>query len=114
MTIHVIGGGLAGSEATWQLVQRGIPVTLHEMRPKKESPAHKTEYFGELVCRNSLRANNIENAVGLFISTLPVYTNLSKFNSLKDLLKARRSKNKCCLQKWQYLGCFVCVFVVCL
>ena len=65
MTIHVIGGGLAGSEATWQLVQRNIPVTLHEMRPGKESPAHKTEYFGELVCSNSLRANNIENAVGL-------------------------------------------------
>ena len=65
MTIHVIGGGLAGTEATWQLVSRGVPVTLHEMRPLKESPAHKTEYFGELVCSNSLRANNIENAVGL-------------------------------------------------
>lgn len=65
MTIHVIGGGLAGTEATWQLISRGIPVTLHEMRPGKESPAHKTEFFGELVCSNSLRANNIENAVGL-------------------------------------------------
>ena len=65
MNIHVIGGGLAGSEATWQLVKRGLPVILHEMRPAKSTPAHKTEYFGELVCSNSLRANNIENAVGL-------------------------------------------------
>ena len=65
MKVHVIGGGLAGSEATWQLVSRGIPVILHEMRPGKNTPAHKTEYFGELVCSNSLRANNIENAVGL-------------------------------------------------
>ncbi len=65
MNIHVIGGGLAGSEATWQLVKRGLPVILHEMRPGKTTPAHKTEYFGELVCSNSLRANNRENAVGL-------------------------------------------------
>jgi methylenetetrahydrofolate--tRNA-(uracil-5-)-methyltransferase len=65
MNIHVIGGGLAGSEATWQLVKRGLPVILHEMRPGKSTPAHKTGNFGELVCSNSLRANNIENAVGL-------------------------------------------------
>ena len=65
MTVHVIGAGLAGCEATWQLVNRNIPVILHEMRPKKSSAAHKTAYFGELVCSNSLRANNIENAVGL-------------------------------------------------
>lgn len=65
MTIHVIGAGLAGCEAVWQLVSRGVPVTLHEMRPLKRSSAHKTDFFGELVCSNSLRANNIENAVGL-------------------------------------------------
>ena len=63
--VHVIGAGLAGSEATWQIVKRGIPVILHEMRPGKSSPAHKTEYFAELVCSNSFRAGNVENAVGL-------------------------------------------------
>ena len=65
LPVHVIGAGLAGSEATWQLVRRGIPVLLHEMRPGKSSPAHKTEYFAELVCSNSFRAGNVENAVGL-------------------------------------------------
>ena len=63
--VNIIGAGLAGSEAAWQLAQRGIPVRLYEMRPKKYSPAHHTDAFGELVCSNSLRANNIENAVGL-------------------------------------------------
>ena len=63
--VHVIGAGLAGSEATWQLVRRGIPVILHEMRPGKSSPAHKTEFFAELVCSNSLRAAARENAIGL-------------------------------------------------
>lgn len=63
--IHVIGGGLAGCEAAWQIARYGIPVILHEMRPTKSDEAHKTAYFAELVCSNSLRANNIENAVGL-------------------------------------------------
>lgn len=63
--IHVIGGGLAGCEAAWQIVRYGIPVILHEMRPTKSDEAHKTAYFAELVCSNSLRANDIENAVGL-------------------------------------------------
>lgn len=63
--IHVIGGGLAGCEAAWQIVRYDIPVILHEMRPTKSDEAHKTAYFAELVCSNSLRANNIENAVGL-------------------------------------------------
>ena len=63
--IHVIGGGLAGCEAAWQITKQGIPVILHEMRPVKSDEAHKTDYFAELVCSNSLRAGNIENAVGL-------------------------------------------------
>lgn len=63
--IHVIGAGLAGCEAVNQLTKRGIPVILHEMRPVKRDAAHKTDYFAELVCSNSLRAGNIENAVGL-------------------------------------------------
>ena len=63
--VIVIGAGLAGSEAAWQLARRGIPVELQEMKPQKKTPAHHTEYFGELVCSNSLRSNQLENAVGL-------------------------------------------------
>ena len=63
--VIVIGAGLAGSEAAWQLARRGIPVELREMKPAKMSPAHHTEYFGELVCSNSLRSDQLENAVGL-------------------------------------------------
>lgn len=63
--VHVIGAGLAGCEAVTQLTRHGISVILHEMRPVKSDGAHKTAYFAELVCSNSLRAANIENAVGL-------------------------------------------------
>ena len=64
--IHVIGGGLAGSEATWQIVRRGIPVVLHEMRPARQTEAHQTDRLAELVCSNSFRSDDKEqNAVGL-------------------------------------------------
>ncbi|MCL6588553.1 MAG: methylenetetrahydrofolate--tRNA-(uracil(54)-C(5))-methyltransferase (FADH(2)-oxidizing) TrmFO [Firmicutes bacterium] len=63
--VTVIGAGLAGSEATWQLIKRGIPVTLIEMRPGKMTPAHQTGDFAELVCSNSFRGASLENAVGL-------------------------------------------------
>ncbi len=63
--VHVIGAGLAGSEAAWQLAKRDIPVILHEMRPVKSTPAHTSEGFAELVCSNSLRSNSITNGVGL-------------------------------------------------
>ena len=63
--VTVIGAGLAGSECAWQLAQRGIPVILREMKPEKKTPAHTTEYFAELCCSNSLRSNQLENAVGL-------------------------------------------------
>ncbi len=65
MKVKVIGAGLAGSEAAWQLAQRGIQVELYEMRPLKKSPAHHTDDFAELVCSNSLRGDRLENAVGL-------------------------------------------------
>ncbi|MBQ2926305.1 MAG: methylenetetrahydrofolate--tRNA-(uracil(54)-C(5))-methyltransferase (FADH(2)-oxidizing) TrmFO, partial [Ruminiclostridium sp.] len=65
MKVKVIGAGLAGSEAAWQLAQRGIEVELYEMRPVKKSPAHHTGDFAELVCSNSLRGDRLENAVGL-------------------------------------------------
>ncbi|MGG3889054.1 FADH(2)-oxidizing methylenetetrahydrofolate--tRNA-(uracil(54)-C(5))-methyltransferase TrmFO [Metabacillus fastidiosus] len=63
--VNVIGAGLAGSEAAWQLAKRGIQVRLYEMRPVKQTPAHHTDKFAELVCSNSLRANTLTNAVGV-------------------------------------------------
>src|SRR5690242_6855850 len=64
--VHIVGGGLAGSEASWQLAQAGIPVVLHEMRPLRGTPAHKTGGYAELVCSNSFRSDDAEhNAVGL-------------------------------------------------
>src|ERR1051326_7094022 len=64
--VHVIGGGLAGSEAAWQLAQAGVAVVLHEMRPERGTPAHKTDGFAELVCSNSFRSDDKQhNAVGL-------------------------------------------------
>ncbi|MBM7692276.1 methylenetetrahydrofolate--tRNA-(uracil-5-)-methyltransferase [Peribacillus deserti] len=65
MAVNVIGAGLAGSEAAWQLAKRGIKVHLYEMRPVKQTPAHHTDKFAELVCSNSLRANTLTNAVGV-------------------------------------------------
>ena len=65
MNVTVIGAGLAGSEAAWQLAQRGFRVTLREMKPEKMSPAHHSSAFAELVCSNSLRGAGLENAVGL-------------------------------------------------
>ena len=65
MQVTVIGAGLAGSEAAWQLAERGISVTLREMKPRKMTPAHKSADFAELVCSNSLRGAGLENAVGL-------------------------------------------------
>ncbi len=64
-TVKVIGAGLAGSEAAWQLAQRGVQVQLYEMKPHKKTPAHHSDTFAELVCSNSLRGDKLENAVGL-------------------------------------------------
>ena len=65
-SVHVIGGGLAGSEAAWQLTRRGIPVVLHEMRPVRGTDAHETDRLAELVCSNSFRSDDaMGNAVGL-------------------------------------------------
>ena len=64
--IHIIGGGLAGSEAAWQIATRGVPVVLHEMRPVRTTAAHKTDALAELVCSNSFRSDDKDhNAVGL-------------------------------------------------
>jgi methylenetetrahydrofolate--tRNA-(uracil-5-)-methyltransferase len=63
--IHVIGGGLAGCEAAWQAASRGVPVTIHEMRPGRPTPVHHTDRLAELVCSNSFRGDKLDNAVGL-------------------------------------------------
>ena len=63
--VRIIGGGLAGSEAAWQVASRGVPVVLHEMRPVRPTLVHKTDRLAELVCSNSFRGDKLDNAVGL-------------------------------------------------
>ncbi|PYO45517.1 MAG: methylenetetrahydrofolate--tRNA-(uracil(54)-C(5))-methyltransferase (FADH(2)-oxidizing) TrmFO, partial [Gemmatimonadetes bacterium] len=63
--VTVVGGGLAGSEAAWQLATRGCEVTLHEMRPVTTTPAHKTDRLAELVCSNTFKSTELTNAHGL-------------------------------------------------
>src|SRR6201995_1199699 len=65
MPITIVGGGLAGCEAAWQVASRGVPVTLHEMRPVRPTLVHKTDKLAELVCSNSFRGDKLDNAVGL-------------------------------------------------
>ncbi|MCH5210290.1 MAG: methylenetetrahydrofolate--tRNA-(uracil(54)-C(5))-methyltransferase (FADH(2)-oxidizing) TrmFO [Oscillospiraceae bacterium] len=76
MKVKVIGAGLAGCEAAWQLSKRNIPVELYEMKPKKFSPAHTSENFAELVCSNSLKADRIENACGLLKEEMRLFGSL--------------------------------------
>src|SRR5204862_4298178 len=63
--VRIIGGGLAGSDAAWQVASRGVPVTLYEMRPVRPTAVHKTDRLAELVCSNSFRGDKLDNAVGL-------------------------------------------------
>ena len=65
MSIHIIGGGLAGCEAAWQAASLGVRVVLHEMRPVRPTAVHKTDRLAELVCSNSFRGDKLDNAVGL-------------------------------------------------
>src|SRR3954466_874801 len=77
MRIHIIGGGLAGSEAAWQAASAGVPVTLYEMRPVRATAVHKTDGLAELVCSNSLRSDDRDNnAVGL------LHEEMRRLNSL--------------------------------
>jgi glycine/D-amino acid oxidase-like deaminating enzyme len=71
MRVTVIGGGIAGTEAAWQIAQAGVPVTLYEMRPTQTSPAHHSEELAELVCSNSFGAQATDRAAGLLLY-LPV------------------------------------------
>ncbi|TVY10664.1 FADH(2)-oxidizing methylenetetrahydrofolate--tRNA-(uracil(54)-C(5))-methyltransferase TrmFO [Paenibacillus cremeus] len=74
--VTVIGAGLAGSEAAWQIASRGVPVVLYEMRPVKQTPAHISDKFAELVCSNSLRANGLTNAVGVLKEEMRILNSL--------------------------------------
>ena len=75
-TIRVIGGGLAGCEAAWQIAQRGLAVHLYEMKPHHKSPAHELDTLAELVCSNSLRADRLQNAVGLLKAEMRLMNSL--------------------------------------
>ncbi|HEV8583086.1 MAG TPA: methylenetetrahydrofolate--tRNA-(uracil(54)-C(5))-methyltransferase (FADH(2)-oxidizing) TrmFO [Thermoanaerobaculia bacterium] len=75
-SVYVIGGGLAGSECAWQLAERGVPVVLHEMRPVKGTPAHKTGDLAELVCSNSLRSDDPFHAAGLLKREMEAFGSL--------------------------------------
>src|SRR6185503_10142424 len=70
--VHVVGGGLAGSEAAWQLAERGCRVVLHEMRPVRQTPAHQTEMLAELVCSNTFKSTETSNAHGLLKAEMRV------------------------------------------
>ncbi|MED4599566.1 FADH(2)-oxidizing methylenetetrahydrofolate--tRNA-(uracil(54)-C(5))-methyltransferase TrmFO [Paenibacillus validus] len=74
--VTVIGAGLAGSEAAWQIASQGVPVVLYEMRPVRKTPAHISDQFAELVCSNSLRANGLTNAVGLLKEEMRIMNSL--------------------------------------
>src|SRR4051795_353055 len=74
--IHIVGGGLAGSECAWQLAERGVDVVLHEMRPVRGTPAHKTGDLAELVCSNSLRSDDPLHAAGLLKREMEAFGSL--------------------------------------
>lgn len=86
--VTVIGAGFAGSEATWQLAKRGYSVDLYEMRPVKMTEAHTTENFAEMICSNSLRAANIENAVGLLKEEMRMFDSLIMEAALNTKVEA--------------------------
>ena len=91
--INVIGAGLAGSEAAYQIAERGIPVKLYEMRGVKSTPQHKTDNFAELVCSNSLRGDALTNAVGLLKEEMrrlgSVFWNLLRLHVFLQVVRLR-------------------------
>lgn len=87
-TVHVIGAGLAGCEATYQITRQGVPVVLHEMKPQKKTPAHHTDLFAELCCSNSLRSEMPENAIGLLKAEMSVLGSLTMEAALASRVPA--------------------------
>ena len=96
--VTVIGAGLAGSEAAWQIASHGVPVTLYEMRPVAKTPAHHTDKFAELVCSNSLRANGLTNAVGVLKEEMSMLNSLIIVMRGPTCSSGRRSA--CCGPGW--------------
>lgn len=86
--VTVIGAGLAGSEAAWQIARQGVPVRLYEMRPVRKTPAHHTDQFAELVCSNSLRANGMTNAVGVLKEEMRMMDSLIMYAADKHAVPA--------------------------
>ena len=94
--IHVIGGGLAGSEATWQAAEAGIPVVLHEMRPVRGTPAHRTGRLAELVCSNSFRSDDSStNAVGVLHREMRAMGSFVMLDADAHQAPASRSEFRC-------------------
>ncbi len=91
MEVLVIGGGLAGSEASWQIAKRGVKVRLYEMRPFKKTPAHKTDRLAELVCSNSLRSKELNKAVGLLKEELKILGSLIMEAAINCEIKGGKS-----------------------
>ena len=88
MKAAVIGAGLAGVEAAWQLTKHGISVDLYEMKPEKRSPAHKTDWFAELVCSNSLKAERHNSAAGLLKEEMASLGSLCVESALRSRVRA--------------------------
>ena len=94
--VTVLGAGLAGCEAAWQLARRGIPVTLFEMKPQKFSPAHHSQGFAELICSNSLKAARVDSAAGL------LKEEMRRFGSL--LIRCAQESRVPAGGLWQWTG----------
>ena len=88
MKAAVIGAGLAGCEAAWQLNMAGIDVELYEMKPEKHSPAHKTDLFAELVCSNSLKAQRLNSAAGLLKEEMRTFSSVCVETALETAVPA--------------------------
>ena len=86
--VKVIGAGLAGAEAAWQLAKRGVKVKLYEMKPEKKTPAHSSDSFAELVCSNSLRSDELTNAVGLLKEEMRRFGSLIMLSADKNRIPA--------------------------
>ena len=91
MEVNIIGAGLAGSEAAYQLAKRGVKVNLYEQKPLKKHETFKTDLFAELICSNSLRSNNIQNGVGLLKEEMRLLDSLIMESADKNALPAGKS-----------------------
>lgn len=89
--IHIVGGGLAGSEAAWQLVKRGHKVIIHEMKKIRKSPVHKSDYFAELVCSNSLKSMDLKNAEGLLKEEMKLFNSIILTCALENRVPAGKA-----------------------